>query len=167
MVKSQNVLETCLQANPASKLAHLEIGRVLITVGDNKAAIEHLRRSFTEGDNHYEAQFWYARELFLQGHFDEANKRFKALDNRAPGRFRRAAATIESSANSVQCDCRIERKEDGYAFLKVPQFPQDIFASRAESEPTEWSKLYYGAEARCGLAFNRRGPRAVSVRLAG
>ena len=166
--RSRDVLERCLRDNPSSKFAHFEIGRVLIATGDSSTAIEHLRRSFTEGDDHYEAQFWHARELFLQGQFDEAIKRFGALDARAPSRFRRpVAATIESSANSVEYDCRVERKEDGYAFLKVPQFPKDIHASRAGSDPTEWSKLSYGAEARCALVFSRRGPHAVSVRSAG
>ena len=163
--KSKNALETCLQDNPSSKLAHFEIGRVLIASGDNDAAIEHLRRSFTEGDNHYEAQFWCARELFLQGYFDEADRLFTALNDIAPGRFRtQAAATVKRDANLVVYDCRVERKEDGYAFLKVSQFPKDVFASRSEND-SEWDKLYTGASAKCALAFSRRGPRAVSVCL--
>lgn len=82
--------------------------------------------------------FWYARELFFQGHFDEANRRFRALHDRAPGRFRtRPARAVEPDTNSGVYDCRVERKEDGYAFLKVPQFPKYVFASRAESDPTE------------------------------
>ena len=51
------VLEKCLQINPSSKLAHLELGRIFIGCGENEAAIEHLKRSFTEGDNNFEAQF--------------------------------------------------------------------------------------------------------------
>jgi cold shock CspA family protein len=62
-------------------------------------------------------------------------------------------------------DCRVERKEEGYAFLKLPQFPKDVFASRAESDPTEWERLYTGAKGKCALAFSRRGTRAISVRL--
>jgi cold shock CspA family protein len=62
-------------------------------------------------------------------------------------------------------DCRVERKEEGYAFLKLPQFPKDVFASRAESNSAEWDKLYTGAKAKCDLAFGRRGARAISVRL--
>ena len=167
MANSKRVLEVCLRDNPSSKPAHLEIGRVLIASDDSTTALEHLRRSFTEGDNHYEAQFWYARELFLQGHFDEANRLFTALNDRAPGRFRtRATPTVGPDANSVVYDCHVERKEDSYAFLKVPQFPKAIFASRAESDSTEWDRLYSGARARCGLAFNRRGACAVSVHLA-
>lgn len=166
--KSKDVLETCLKDNPSSKLAHLEIAHILNASGNNNAAIEHLRRSFTEGDNHYEAQFWYARELFLQGHFDEADRLFVALNDRAPGRFRtQATATVMRDASPIVYDCQIERKEEGYAFLKVPQIPKSIFASRAESESGEWDRLNSNVKAKCSLAFNRRGPRAISVRLAG
>ena len=163
---SKGVLETCLRDNPSSKLAHLELGRVLVASGDNSAAIEHLRRGFTIGDNHYEAQFWYARELCLQGRFAESDELFSALNDRAPGRFRtRAAAAVERVGAPTVHDCRVGRKEEGYAFLKLPQFPENIFASRAESDPVEWDKLYMGARTTCVVAFNRRGPRATSVCL--
>jgi len=162
----RRVLETCLRVNPSSKLAHLEIGRVLIESGEGNVAIEHLKRSFTEGDSHYEAKFWYARELFLQGHFPQSDKVFSALNDRAPGRFRtRAAASVERSGALIVYDCCVERKEEGYAFLKLPQFPKDVFASRADSIPVEWDKLYTGAKTKCALAFSRRGPRAICVRL--
>ena len=39
---SKRVLDACLRDNPSSKLAHLEMGRVLIASGESSAAIEHL-----------------------------------------------------------------------------------------------------------------------------
>jgi tetratricopeptide (TPR) repeat protein len=163
---SKRVLDACLLENPSSKLAHLEMGRVLIASEDTAAAMEHLKRSFTEGDNHYEAQFWYARELFVQGHFAEAEKLFSTLNDRAPGRFRtRAVAAVEHGGAPILYECRVERKEEGYAFLRLSQFPKDIFASRAESNSAEWNKLSTGANAKCALAFSRRGARGISVRL--
>ena len=150
-----------------SKLAHLEMGRVLMASGDSAAAIEHLKRGFTEGDNHYEAQFWYARELFLQCQFADANKRFIALNDQAPGRFRtRSAAPVVRNGIPVQYECRVARKEEGYAFLALSQFPSDVFASRAESNLADWDQLYTGANAQCGLGFSRRGVRSIFVRLA-
>ena len=163
---SMRVLDACLQDNPSSKLAHLEMGRIFIASGNSEAAIQHLMRGFTEVDNNYEAQFLYARELFLQGRFAEAVKLFFAINDRAPGRFRtRAAAKVEGDGKPMEYGCRVRRKEEGYAFLELPQFPSDVFASRAESDPSEWEKLYRGAQATCVLAFNRRGACAVSVRL--
>src|SRR5262245_41511987 len=42
-------------------------------------------------------------------------------------------------------ESEVEFKEEGYAFLKLPQCPKDIFASRAESKSAEWDRLYTGA----------------------
>ena len=160
----KDVLETCLRDNPSSKLVHLELGHTFISSGDGIAAIEHLKRSFTEGDNHYEAQFWYARELFLQGRFVDSEKVFSALNDRALGRFRtQASALVKRDGVPTIYDCRVERKEEGYAFLKFAQFPSNIFASRSESELAEWDKLRRGEEVKCTLAFNRRGARATSI----
>ena len=39
---SRRVLDACLHDNPSSKLAHLEMGRVLIACGDSANAIDHL-----------------------------------------------------------------------------------------------------------------------------
>ena len=165
--KAKHVLEICLGDNPSSKPAHLEIGRVLLASGNSNTAIEHLKRGFTEGDNRYEAQFWYARELFLQNCFEEADRMFAAINDRAPGRFRtQSTAVVERDSNPVRYDCQVERKENGYAFLKIPQFPKAVFASRADSDSGEWDALCRGARVTCGLAFNRRGVRAISVRLA-
>ncbi len=165
--KSKEVLESCLRDNPSSKTAHLEMGRILMGT-DNNTALEHLRRSFTEGDNRYEAHFWYARELFLQHHFDEANRRFTTLHERAPGRFRlQSAAEVRREGALTIYSCHVQRKEEGYAFLRLDEFPTSVFASRADSRPGEWEQLNSGARAECALAFNRRGPRAIAVCLSG
>lgn len=71
----------------------------------------------------------------------------------------------EREGMPIKYDGTILRKEQGYAFLRLPQFPINIFASRAESDPAEWEKIYTGARANCLLAFNRRGARGNSVIL--
>ena len=164
--KTKHVLEACLKDNPSSKVAHLEIGRLLLASGANNLAIEHLRRGFTEGDNHYEAQFWYARELFLQNRFEESHRLFVSLNYRAPGSFRaRPAGVVGGDTDPVRYNCWIERKEEGYAFLKIAEFPRPVFAARADSDSGEWDALSAGSNATCSLAFNRRGGRAILVQL--
>lgn len=65
----------------------------------------------------------------------------------------------------VEYEGSIIRKEDSYAFLRFSGFQEDIFASRDESDPEEWDKLYTNANIKCALAFSRRGPRAISICL--
>lgn len=166
VTKADDVLEKCLQHNPSNKIIHLELGRVISETEHNSVAISHLRKGFIAGDNNFEAQFWYARELFLQECFEEADKMFSTLHDRAPGRFRRNATAIEKKDGmSREYKCTVYRMEEGYAFLSISQFPTKIFASRIYSDLVEWEKLYKGASAICYLAFNRRGASAISVRF--
>ena len=165
MFNAERVLKECLNDNPSSKMAHFEIGRILSESSDPNA-VTHLRSSFTSGDNNYEAQFWYARELFLQKRFDEAKGAFNNLHEHAPSRFRRVGGIpVKRDRSLVEYEGSVIRKEDGYAFLKFSEFPENIFASRDESNPEEWDKLYTNANIKCTLAFSRRGPRAISIRL--
>ena len=164
--KSKEVLNTCLQDNPTSKDAHLQLGRVLAANGDGVRAVEHLKRSFIPGDHNFDAQFWCARELFLQGEYDEATRLFADIGDRAQGRFRtRATGKVKKNGEPVVYNCLVQRFEDSYAFLGLPHFPMDIFASRADSDASEWDKLDKRVRAKCNLAFTRRGPRALSIRL--
>ena len=48
------------------------------------------------------------------------------------------------------------------AGVSPPQRPAKIRA-RAESNLAEWDKLYAGANAKCSLAFSRRGPRGIPL----
>ena len=48
--------------------------------------IGHLRQSFAAGDNNFEGQFWYARELFIDNRLAESKSLFDNLNERAPGR---------------------------------------------------------------------------------
>ena len=99
--RSEGILKACLGENPNSKLANLELGRLLSTDGRGDAAMAYLRRGFTRGDGNYEAQFWYARELYLRGQFEEAANGFGELHDRAPGRYRpRAGAFVEENGRA-------------------------------------------------------------------
>ena len=166
IASGRRVLETCLRDNPGSKIAHLQLGRILASTEEGEGALEHLRRSFNAGDSNFEGQFWYARELFVQGQMEESDKLFAAINRRAPGRYRTGAgASVERDGVTLSYDGQVRRKEDGYAFIRLVRFARDVFASRAESEGTNWEQLELGLRVRCGLAFSRRGSRAITVQL--
>ena len=100
---SIRVLEACLQDNPSSKIAHLEYALVLMkSKGTRSSVIDHLKRSFTEGDNHYEAQYWCARELFLQGNFIDAAKIFRSLHEHAQDDSVLARPRLRKTATGVR-----------------------------------------------------------------
>lgn len=164
--KAREVLDKCLHDNPSSKAAHFAKGRNLIeSKGAGSDILANLKRSFSEGDNNYEAQFWYARELFVQGEFPTARKVFAAIHERAPGRFRNmpAARFEDGSGRPVTLKGRIERLEEGYAFVSANQYPQNLFAAKADAHSIEWPELRNGDDVFFNIAFNRRGPLVVSL----
>ena len=60
--EARQVPERCARENPGSKAVNLAIAQLHLQHGKAKErgrVIGHLRRSFTEGDNHYDAQYWY------------------------------------------------------------------------------------------------------------
>lgn len=82
--EAKQVLIRCLQDNPTSKKVHYELALLYVQESGgqrNDLIFDHLRRSFTAGDQNYDAQFWYAREAFLAGKTPEAMKSFQALRN--------------------------------------------------------------------------------------
>jgi tetratricopeptide (TPR) repeat protein len=164
--RAMEVIQRCLQDNPDSKPAHLHAARLLMqSDGPRDGIIEHLRRSFTPGDNNFEGQFWYARELFLANRVSDSRSVFESLSERAPGRFRTDAAAIVARSNGsfVSFDGVVARKEEGYAFIKVFEFAEEVFSSRADSLRIEWDRIRTQSQIACYLAFNRRGPRAIKL----
>lgn len=164
------VLERCLKDNPSSKSVHLEYALVLMESAGNEVAIlDHLKKSNTAGDNHFEAQFWYARELFLRGYVPESKRMFDSLHANAPGSFRTrgAAPSKDGAGNLALFRGLVERIEEGYAFIRSAEFPDGIFAARSDAEPDTWPKLVRNTEVEYHLQFSRRGPRATDIRKCG
>ena len=157
--RAVEVLRRCLKDNPNSKPAHFEIAQFLkATGGSRDLIVDHLRKSFSQGDNNFEAQFWYARELFSSNRAREAETVFADLAERAPGKFRTEASApvLRGDGRLRSFDGVIVRKEEGYAFATVFDFGVEIFASRADSIRSDWDRIRTNSAISCGLAFSRR-----------
>ena len=79
---ARQILRECLDANPGSKWVHFELAKSYLystEATERSVRKEHFRRSFSEGDSNFDAQFWFARELFLAGEYSEAGKLFEHL----------------------------------------------------------------------------------------
>ena len=126
--------------------------------------MEHLKRSFTEGDNHYEAQFWFARELSCREISTKRKSCSARLLNERRADLYRSAALVEANRALAVFEGTMARKEEGYGFVKLARFPERIFASRAESRQSDWEALKNGVDIECHVGFTRRGPRATEVR---
>ena len=78
---AKQVYKTAIEAGVNDKQVHFNYAKLLIDHGTNvEHDIEyHLRLAFTEGDANTEAQFWYARQLYINGKLAESRDRFRQL----------------------------------------------------------------------------------------
>lgn len=161
------VMKESVEANPSDKDTNYQLAKLLSKLPiSNKAEIRHhLRRSFTTGDSNYSAQFWYARLIYLEGERDEALKIFNQLseanidirikqqprgvvkDDDQPKRFAGYVLNVESS----------------YAFIIRDNFQDSVFTHSSFHKDDIWIKLKYQKRVTFELAFNYRGPFALSI----
>ncbi len=72
------VLKDCLEANPSNKSVNYKLATLLRQkqLGNLDEIKFYLRRSFTEGDSNYSAQFWFGRCLYIENDFEAARRIF-------------------------------------------------------------------------------------------
>jgi cold shock CspA family protein len=160
--EAKQTLVKCLGENPSSKSVHFELAQMLIHEdGDRELIANHLRRSFVSGDQNYEAQFWFGRQAFLSGRYDEANRTFGAL---------RTAAISSALRNQVRGVVRdksgrnrvflgeVVTNSDAYMFVRCPDFAENIFVHRTRVADERWPEFERGRKVAFTLGFSMRGP---------
>jgi tetratricopeptide (TPR) repeat protein len=165
------VLVRCLQVNPNSKRVHFELALLYMRKPDENTSdliLDHLRRSFTTGDHNYEAQFWYARQAFVMGRYDEATKMFAALrsapvSSREKNQIR--GTVVDGAGRSRVFTGEIANVEPNYLFIRSADFPDNVFAHRSVARDFDWDYLKRGINIAFTVGFSMRGVAASTLRL--
>jgi tetratricopeptide (TPR) repeat protein len=165
------LLRECLNHNPSSHAAHLEVAKVLGLEGqsgDHKLILDHLRRSFTDGDANFDAQFWYARELFITMNHSESARIFESLKHAPidPKIRRRVRAFVREADGSIaRFEGKVHRKESTYILIESPAFGPTLFGHITNSLPYHFGAAELGSRIEFGLGFSMERPEAVNVHL--
>lgn len=127
--------------------------------------ILHLRRSFTLGDNRFDAQFWFARALYLKNEIEKASEVFKVLSMARVGpnsKKNPKGIVVDPKHEPTQFFGVVLRVDREFGFLKRDSHGDDIFF--ANSDDREFTKFQRGTKVSFNLAFNFRGPIAVNLK---
>jgi cold shock CspA family protein len=161
------VLREAIEASPLDKDLNYQLARLLMRQPNpNKAEIRHfLRSSFTNGDTRSDAQFWYARFLYLEGEVNEARDYFLRLkDAAAPTSVKqKPRGRVMENNNPVKYLGTVAKIEASFGFISKDARNEDVFISRFHDHRSTWDDLYRGKRVRFELAFNYRGPVAINV----
>ena len=126
------VLKDCLESNPSDKSVNFKLASLLgkNQLGSINEIKFYLRRSFTEGDSNYSAQFWYARCLYIENEFEDAQKIFTFLRgiNLDVSIKQEPRGIVSKNTKPVEYRGVIDTLESSYGFLLRDELQDRIFA---------------------------------------
>jgi tetratricopeptide (TPR) repeat protein len=168
--QAEETLKKCLEQNPGSKRAHLELARILIDTNEEsqKETISyHLKRSFTEGDTNYDAQALYARHEFLFGNKSEADRLFCTLKSQpfAPKFLNRVWGEVHDGAKLNDYDGQVVGRQDSFCFVRITSLGSSLFVHFSEFARGDWENVKLNTLIRCNLGFTLQGPRGINARV--
>jgi len=166
--KAIKVLSECVDAKPADKYANYNLAMLLAKYHlEMKADIKmHLRRSFTDGDSNYAAQFWYARFLYVENPFGEAKRYFSVLTQARLNPETKDAfrGPITDAGKPMIFQGVVSKKEHSFGFIKRDGYQDMVFVHRNDVDERVWEDLREGNRVEFEVGFSYRGPKARYVR---
>ena len=169
--KAIDALEETLRIIPNDKDINFKYALILIKYKpeDLSTIQHHLKRSFTNGDNRYQAQFWYARTIYLIGELEDAKQLFSELSKVKTTQLIKnmPRAKVREKGDLIRFKGIISTIESQFGFINRDKIGDDIFFYKYQNRPTEniWNSLTKNRRVSFNLAFNFKGPIAVNVRV--
>ena len=167
--KALETLNNSLEGNPNEKILNFTKARLLMKSGlaGRESIIHHLFKSFAPGDNNYEAQFWFARQIFElnDAHRISQSKELFAGLRDAPIPFdRKRKIRDKASKDGViqRFAGAIMKKPGDYGFVQVDGRADEVFCHGNNS--AQWQLLSQGERVTFELGFSYNGPEALDLR---
>jgi cold shock CspA family protein len=129
------------------------------------ALIYHFGRSFAPGDRNYEAQFWYARQLFLAGKGEEAQKLFfklRQLQLPFTQKGSPRGVVMDQDHTPVMYYGQIYSRKPSFGFIRADQNGLEIYFHVNPGAETA-DALKVNQRVSYHLAFTLVGPLAFDV----
>ena len=165
--EARMVYRRALEAGVVDKHVHFNYAKLLIDTDDaNGMDIEyHLRRAFTDGDRNAEAQFWYARQLYINGSLDDSQVRFRQLRRVSanPATKRRVRGVILDNGQEKKFAGSVAHSVAEYGFVIRDGLADRVYLHPNNAEPSIWSRLERGARLTFSIGFNYWGAAAINI----
>jgi cold shock CspA family protein len=156
-------------ASPNDKSASLALAKALMRQDEflhAESILSFLRRSFSDGDSHYEARFLFARCNVLYGDLARGNEEFKHLKSAyVEDKDRIAFPVSDSTGRSKRYKGIVISRPAGYGFMKCADLRFNAFFGRRNLTATDWESIVNGTEIEFTLSFSYRGPVATDLKI--
>ena len=163
------VYKTAINSGVFDKHLHFGYAKLMIDYGlENGQEIEYqLRRAFTEGDSNLEAQFWYARQLYVNDKPSEAAARFSRLKSIAlnPAIKREIRGILRSNGIAILFSGSVDQLSYDHGFVVRDGAGDRVFLHIGNSDPVAWEQLERNSRISFKIGFNFWGATAVDIQL--
>jgi hypothetical protein len=164
-----SVLRGAVLAAPNDKPACLSLAKALIRQDEFANAdsiLSFLRRSFSDGDSHYEARYLFARCNLLYGDVSRGTEEYSQLRGaHLPDKDRDAFPVYEPDGKIKRFTGTVISRQAGYGFVKCADLRFNTFFTRKNVPTPLWLSIVSRTEIEFSLYFSYRGPVAVDLKI--
>ena len=164
-----SVLRKTLTLNSTNKDIHYTLAQELRADGEHKNQEEigqHLRKSFTDGDNRYDARFFFSRHQYIFGDRALARREFSLLARLplAPTELNQVRALVKDiNGEPVIYTGKVTSRREGYCFVRCEDLVDDIFVHASEFDRATWTLTKVDSALNFKVGFCFRGARGVNA----
>lgn len=163
------VLRGAVLISPTDKFASLSLAKMLIKKNEfenSDAILSFLRRSFSDGDSHYEARLLYARCNLLYGDITRGKHEFRLLrDVYLENKDRPNYIVMNTDGTPRRYGGPIISKQAGYGFASSSELRFHVHFGTKGVQPGVWTSMSQGTVIEYNVAFTYRGPVAINIRM--
>ncbi|MBS1625061.1 MAG: SIR2 family protein [Bacteroidetes bacterium] len=166
--EATQVTKDALSHNPIDKDLNFKYAMLLEKENKDYDDIKYyLKRSFTKGDSRFQAQFSYARVLYITNEIPKAADIFKelAVVNAAPEIKNKAQGIVKVNGQNIIFNGTVTTVEMSYGFIKREMHGDDIFFYRFDNDGIDWDLIRRGTKVSFKMGFNYKGPVAIGVKF--
>jgi hypothetical protein len=163
------VLRRAVSLNAAAKSINYQLARLLIEEDEAEHSQEIsklLRRSYADGDSHFDAQFWSARHEFLYGDRQKALAIY-ARFNEVPVPYidvdERRGIVKAKDGTTLEYEGVTKALKGDFGFVECNELHASIFLHRSQLRGRSWGELKPSDRLKFKVAFTFRGPCGVDA----
>lgn len=161
------ILRSCVLSSPGDMAANLALAKLLMKQDEFLHAtsiLSCLRRSFADGDTHYEARLLYARANLLHGDSTRGRAELESFRSVYIENKDKTVYPVElPGGNLKQYVGVIFSKSSGFGFISSPELRFNAYLRPQNALDNAWDSLNKGASVRFSLGFNYKGAVALNV----
>ncbi len=169
--KAIDILRQGLDRNPGSQVLNFDMAQALRRVAPDadqanaEQLLFHFGRAFAAGDKNHEAQFWYARQLYLMNQSAKAKPlfdRLKLLRLPYTQKNRPRGPVLGADGHPLIWHGEIYQRAPFFGFIRTDKGGFECFFKVSPREDNNQT-LVVGCRVEFQLHFNLCGPLAVEV----